>query len=124
MPLLWHGTSAIVAFTNWPNRLSAAISLLVLQVQNQLQPDYFVRSLTAPDGGVHTLTLTDIVSGHKELDFADAQQWSMVRPYVCTRLPGQSDWLQTFMAQGSTQPSSGGIKLPWPLTLQTSTSLI
>ena len=86
-------------------------TLVLLQVQNQLQPHYFVRSFTSPEGGVQTFKLADIVSGHKEIDLADAQQMSVVRPYFCTSLPGQSTWLQTSTAQGSPQPSLGSVQL-------------
>lgn len=74
--------------------------LLLLQVQNQLQPKWVVKSLTTSDGGVRDTTLADIMSNQLQPDFEQYKDLFTAQACFCVGLPGQSPWLQTSAGQG------------------------
>ena len=68
-----------------------------------------VGSFTKPDGGTQTIKLADLLTDRLQgLEFeANAQNVFTAKPYFCTSLPGQSDWLQKSVSQSAPVPSAG-----------------
>lgn len=66
----------------------------LVQVQEQLDPQYFLSSFQTPDGSWHYTHLRDTVLGMPPGGFDKAvdQKLKTCKPYVCVPVPGQSAW--------------------------------
>ena len=95
-----------------------ACDTLPVQVQEQLEPQYFVSAFQTPDVVWHHNQLRDTLLGQSPPGFDQAidTQLEVCKPYVCAGVPGLSCWVQPVAEKSAHSHCAGQLMQPMQIS--------
>ena len=110
MSLLWHGKSHASSQTA-DHKLMLPLQSLSLQVQEQLDYEYFVKSYQTDERTWQNVTLKETVTPVNSHWKLGSLKMGDCKPYFCVSVPGQSEWLQADPVQSMIQAAAGSMSI-------------
>lgn len=84
---------------------------LSLQVQEQLDYEYFVKSYQTDERTWQNVTLKETVTPVNSHWKLGSLKMGDCKPYFCVSVPGQSEWLQADPVQSMIQAAAGSMSI-------------